>query len=293
MAPGYTAHACAKCGDTYTDARVNALGHEWVPNGDATHKCSRNCGAVPRNHAMAGPVREGDWNVYACGVCGYEVRVTVTGAVAMAPAVLASPNPNPGANPALDEGVLGVMEEYHNDLVTDKDWIFQGSMLAFGMINGLPVARVTAQPNPETGAYELRYLIITPALIKQMRDENLLELWFELEDASLRIPLDAFTGDATREILEDYGLDPDEAVFMLMIAPDADGRELKDGKAYSAGLFVLAGGEAIAFTQLADKTTRLDHSREIDVSEELGGMMDLRPTDATPMESWSGSRVAG
>jgi len=223
---------------------------------------------------MTGPARQDNHDVYACKVCAYELRILVAGDV-----------PHPGdPGPVTGEGVLGAMEEHRGDIVTDEDWIFKNSMLAFGAINGVPVARVTAQPNPETGAYECRYLIIAPSLIERALEENVLELWFEMEDASLRIPLAAFTGDAARVIVEGYGVDPDEAVFVMMIAPDPDGRALKDGKAYTVGLFVIAGGELIEITQLVDGSLRLVHTGEIDVLNELGGAMSLCPKDNSPME---------
>ena len=78
---GYTTHTCSRCGDSYVDTYVPALGHDyngWTSNNNGTHShtCSE-CGGVETenctyNDVVTAPTAtEQGYTTHTCTVCGY------------------------------------------------------------------------------------------------------------------------------------------------------------------------------------------------------------------------------
>jgi len=203
--------------------------------------------------------------------CGYEVRTLLPllpPAAPVTPGVTVVPAAVRRA-PAGDTGGLGVDDDQQiwGDIVTNRDWVIQDNYVDIGVFNGVDVFRVTALPNSETGQYELRYLLITQELLADMLERGIEELWFEMDGASLRIPISVFTSDATRQMVEGYGFDPDTVLFVLKIEPDRDGQEVEGGgKAYNVGLFIRQDGvQEYVYPDL------------LDIGDELGNPIRLMP----------------
>jgi len=171
-----------------------------------------------------------------------------------------------------DEDILGVTDNTPLELVSDEDWVIQENYADADMYNGVNVYRVTALPSTETGQYELRYLLIKPQLIAEMLAMESEELWFEMEDACLRIPASVFNSDAARAAVESCGFGMDEFIFVMMIKPDSEGQEVEEGgKAYTVGLFVRDGD------LLGNAAPDL-----FDVTQELGSPMRLMAREEAP-----------
>ena len=83
---GYTLHKCSKCGDSYRDGAVAALGHnpdeDWSPNAtEHWHECKNGCGQRTNvgSHIFDEGVVESQATcerngriVYTCTTCGFE-----------------------------------------------------------------------------------------------------------------------------------------------------------------------------------------------------------------------------
>ena len=79
---GYTRHACARCGDTFTDRRTEKLWHwfgEWIPSADGTHSalCQREgCGytgtvlCAPLEFALITEGEDAPFSLTLCPICG-------------------------------------------------------------------------------------------------------------------------------------------------------------------------------------------------------------------------------
>jgi len=170
------------------------------------------------------------------------------------------------------EGVLGV--EDWGDIVTDKNWVNRKYEANIYTIRGKNVFRVMAFANEETGAFELRYLLLRPWLIAQLAAMGVEELWFELEDASLRIPLSVLTSAATREAMERCGFNIDTDVFVLMIEPHPEGQEIGEGgKTYNVGIYIRHDDvQEYVMVELTD------------IGEDLDNPIRLVPREDLPVE---------
>lgn len=79
---GCTRHACTRCGDTFTDRRVEKLWHwfgEWIPDTDGTHNalCRREgCGytgtvfCTPLEFVLTAEDEDAPFSLTLCPVCG-------------------------------------------------------------------------------------------------------------------------------------------------------------------------------------------------------------------------------
>ena len=268
-----------------------ALPHHWVSLNEEEHCCSY-CGLIdPHRFTYVGTGN--GLHLYLCPRCGDLRMVPIPGYKSSGGSGLAI-----GALGEGLEGILGASDDMQTsrlDLVTDEHWVFQDCYVDVGIFNGVNVFRVTALPNAQTGEsdlryredgrrnprlqpgggggqYGLRYLVVSQTLIAEMQWFGVQELWFEMEDACLRIPISAFTSDEALEMMQKLGFEEDKYLFALMIVPDPKGESVKKGgKAYSVGLF--ARDDDLFGNAAPDL---------FDIAGELGGQLRLMAREEQP-----------
>ncbi len=156
-------------------------------------------------------------------------------------------------------GVLGASDEIgetRNDLIIDRAGNFYPCQAGMEITpNGRKVFRVIAEPDSD-GSYSARYLLVTPALLETLYAEGVREIWFEMEDVCLRVPVALLRTKVAKQLLGDTAGEEGQAAFALLLAPSPSGQRVgTHGNAYQTGLFVKQG------TQMVDVAKRLSGFR--------------------------------
>ncbi len=150
--------------------------------------------------------------------------------VALAQLVAPAPGPDPGPGPGPEAGpatgVLGATTR--GDLVTDRGFVFQECEFEVNVEDGQTIARVSAAP-ADNGNIELRYLLLTPAFLQELRELDVDTVLFELGNARVRMSLGELlaidTGGSTVIIM----IDPEGTTQRAAQPGYVTGAFLRDG----------------------------------------------------------------
>ena len=272
---GWRTYKCRVCGYATGEYETyKALGHRFS-YGTWTDKycavCTNKGCKEGILHQFGASYENGGKLCSECVLCGLEVELKQKD-VPLPTVAPTSGGAKVVTNTAIKE-TPPMLQTHQNIVVHDDGALVESSIEALLTEEGTRILCITAQSEAD-GTYAPCMLMITPELIAEAEEAGYSAISFAFEKAIIVIPLDVLKAEETRAVVENAGLNADEVLFMISVASDEEGTEVKPGYRYLIKLLITANDESTVIDD-TDDISYLVRAEETDVTDQLAQLLHI------------------